>query len=127
MLAALLLNQPANAKQGGDDVWRKKNRKQRREYVDKLVKHDELLREQWRERAKIDREMRIELRDAYRALVGIKKHAQFVESVVAPYRDNRDPQEPINWQWMVNSVVDVKPLLILYYDLLDEEALLLLI
>lgn len=126
MLAALLLNQPAT-KSGGDDVWRKRNRKQRREYVDKLVKHDELLREQWQERARIDREIRAELKEAYDRLRGIERVADKVEAIVAPYRDNRNPSEPINWQWMVNRVEAVQQLLPLYYDLLDEEALLMLI
>lgn len=126
MLAGFLLNQVANATTAADGGWVKRNRKNRREHINKLIEHDKLLREQWAERNRIEEELRLELKSAYERMYAIPEKKEVIEKLTKPY-ESKNPQEPVNWQWMLNAKVDAEKVLNLYQEIIDEEAIVLLI
>lgn len=128
MLAGLLLNLP---RPDGDAP---RNRRQRRDYAKALKEHHRKRLEEYLLKQENDKALTAELATAYKVLTGEVKaierpipEAAKVKAVkmVAPFRSSY-ADSPINFANMAVMKEDAKALLTLYYDVLDEDLLIIL-
>ncbi len=127
MLASLLANISLDRRRGGDDVWLKRNRRSRREEMQR-IRHEE--RERQKEyllKRENEKKLTEELRFAYQKLTGTEKTAQAIAALVEPFTKQVGTKAPeVDFAWISKELIIAKNILTLYYDILDEDLLLIL-